>query len=70
MLETLSMWSNVQPQLQPHPLSNEDIETQEPPGTESPRIGVFSNLVFGGRMLYAGTTPNMFFMLSVTSDQR
>jgi hypothetical protein len=66
MLETLQRTATVTAT----PLSNEDIETPEPPETEPPRIGVFSNLVFGGRMLYPGTTPNMFFMLSVTADQR
>ena len=36
MLETLPMWSNVQPQLQPHPLLQEDIETRKHPESESP----------------------------------
>ena len=52
MFETLPMWSNVQPQLQPHPFRMKISEL----GThlEGCRrgIGGFSNPDFGGRMLH------------------
>ena len=35
MLETLPTCSDVQPQLQPHPLLQEDFETREHPESES-----------------------------------
>ena len=68
MLETLSMWTNVQPQLQPHPFRMK-ISKLRKHLERSAEGWRFSKLVFGGRIV-PGTTPNMFFMLSVTSDQR
>jgi hypothetical protein len=65
MLETLPMWSNVQPQLQPHPRCMIMKLGNHLEGSRR-TIGGFSNLVFGRPNLVPGTTPNMFFMLSVT----
>ncbi len=70
MLETLPMWSNVQPQLQPHPRCMKISKLGNHLEGSRRSIGVFPILVFGRPHVVPGTTPNMFFMLSATSDQR
>jgi len=70
MLETLPMWSDVQPQLQPHHQLHEDIETREPPGRESPEQWRFFQPGFRRPYVVPGPTPYMLSMLCVTPDRR
>src|SRR5664279_3070003 len=67
MLETLPMWSDVQPQLQPHHQLHEDIETREPPGRESPEQ--WRSFQPGFRRPYC-TRPNAIHALYAMRDAR
>ena len=52
MLETLPMWSNVQPQLQPHPRCRKISKLGNHMERSRRIVGGFSNLVFAGQILY------------------
>jgi len=57
MLETLPVWSNVQPQLQPHPGCLKISKLGNTQKASRRSCSVFSNLVFAFRMLCPAQLP-------------
>src|SRR5215469_1607613 len=57
MLETLPVWSNVQPQLQPHPGCLKISKLGNTQKASRRSRSVFSNLVFAFRMLCPAQLP-------------